>query len=136
GALSGRTFLTGWEDRDPVVPGAVPYGDVIVPFVMAAEVAAALAQRNVTGRGAHIDASMYEICVQQMHDAIVASQHGLRPHRSGNADPRWYRQDVWPTSGDDRWIAISLRDVDQWQVLCRLAGGENIAAWTQTQSDI
>src|SRR5690606_21611503 len=29
GALSGRTFLTGWEDRDPVVPGAVPYGDVI-----------------------------------------------------------------------------------------------------------
>ena len=35
-ALSGRTYLTGWPDRDPVTPGAVPYGDVIVPYVMAA----------------------------------------------------------------------------------------------------
>ena len=32
GALSGRTFLTGYPDRDPVIPGAVPYGDVIVPY--------------------------------------------------------------------------------------------------------
>jgi crotonobetainyl-CoA:carnitine CoA-transferase CaiB-like acyl-CoA transferase len=24
GALSGRTFLTGWPERDPVIPGAVP----------------------------------------------------------------------------------------------------------------
>ena len=39
-ALSGRTFLTGWPDRDPVIPGAVPYGDVIVPYVMAACIAA------------------------------------------------------------------------------------------------
>ena len=49
-ALSGRTFLTGWPDRDPVIPGAVPYGDVIVPYVMAAAVAAALHQRREHGR--------------------------------------------------------------------------------------
>lgn len=36
GALSGRTYLTGWPDRDPVIPSALPYGDVIVPYVMAA----------------------------------------------------------------------------------------------------
>ncbi len=135
GALSGRTFLTGWPDRDPVVPGAVPFGDVIVPFVMAATAGAVLAQRNHSGRGAHIDASMYEICVQQMYDAIVAAQTGTPPRRSGNDDARWYRQGLWPTQGNDRWIAISLRDQPQWQQLCAMAGGDDIAAWTATRHD-
>ncbi len=51
GALSGRTFLTGYPDRDPVIPGAVPYGDVIVPYAMVAAVAAALQHRRETGQG-------------------------------------------------------------------------------------
>ena len=58
------------------MPGAVPYGDVIVPYVMAATVAAALESRRRTGGGTYIDASMYEICVQQMFDAIQAAQTG------------------------------------------------------------
>lgn len=134
-ALSGRTFLTGWPDRDPVIPGCVPYGDVIVPFVMAASVAAALAHRSTTGVGAHIDASMYEICVQQMHDAIIATQQGDTPRRQGNDDAQWYRQGVWPTAGEDRWIAISLRDEAQWQALNAMAGDKKLATWTATQQD-
>ncbi|MCP5143636.1 MAG: CoA transferase [Gammaproteobacteria bacterium] len=135
GALSGRTYLTGWPDRDPIVPGAVPYGDVIVPFVMAATVAAALTRRNETGSGVHIDASMYEICVQQMFDAIVATQNDGPPRRQGNDDPRVFKQGVWPTVGDERWIAITLVDRAQWSTLCALAGGEDIAAWTSTRND-
>src|SRR6185437_10119461 len=50
GALSGRTCLTGWPDRDPVIPSALPYGDVIVPYVMAAAAAAALQHRRESGR--------------------------------------------------------------------------------------
>ena len=121
--------------RDPVIPGAVPYGDVIVPFVMAATAAAALAQRSDSGKGVHVDASMYEICVQQMRDAIIATQTGPAPQRMGNNDPNWYRQDVWPAEGDDRWIAVSVRDVKEWQCLCELAGGEDIAAWTARHND-
>jgi len=129
-ALSGRTYLTGWPDRDPVIPGAVPYGDVIVPFVMAAVTAAALQHRRGTGRGGHIDASMYEICVQQMRAALIAEQQGRRPARTGNDDPLWHRQAVWPAAGADRWIAVSIRDEAQWRRLCELAGGTDIAAWT------
>jgi crotonobetainyl-CoA:carnitine CoA-transferase CaiB-like acyl-CoA transferase len=132
-ALSGRTFMTGWADRAPVIPGAVPYGDVIVPFVMAGSVAAVLAQRERTGRGAHIDASMYEICVQQMADAINAAQTGPAPQRQGNADAAWFHQDVWPTAGIDAWIAISIRDAEQWELLRALAGSDDIAAWTSPQ---
>lgn len=134
-ALSGRTFLTGWPDRGPVIPGAVPYGDVIVPYVMAACVAAALQQRRATGQGVHIDASMYEICVQQTRDALLEVQRGGEPCRRGNDDPAWHRQGVYPTAGTDRWIAVSLAEAAQWQQLCALAGGEDIAAWTSTQDD-
>jgi len=144
-ALSGRTYLTGWPDRDPVIPGAVPYGDVIVPYVMAAAACAALTHRRRTGRGCHIDASMYEICVQQMHAAIVAAAKGERPRRMGNDDPAMFHQGVYPTRGEDRWIAISLHSESDWQRLCSLAkldpakspreSEEALAAWTREQRD-
>lgn len=120
-ALSGRTYLTGWADRDPVIPGAVPYGDVIVPYVMAAAVSAAMVQRQRTGRGCHIDASMYEICVQQMRGAIMAADRGERPTRLGNDDPTVYHQGVYPARGEDRWIALTAHSRKEWQRLCALA---------------
>jgi crotonobetainyl-CoA:carnitine CoA-transferase CaiB-like acyl-CoA transferase len=120
-ALSGRTYLTGWPDRDPVIPGAVPYGDVIVPYVMAAAVAAALQHRRETSRGSHIDASMYEICVQQMRDAVLQSQAGVRAQREGNGDPRIFHQGVYAVRGEDRWIAIVLPTAADWQILRRFA---------------
>jgi crotonobetainyl-CoA:carnitine CoA-transferase CaiB-like acyl-CoA transferase len=121
-ALSGRTFLTGWPDRDPVIPGAVPYGDVIVPYVMAAAACAALQHRRESGHGAHIDASMYEICVQQMLDAIVRAQSGEISARSGNRDPNMFHQGVYAVMGDDRWIAVTLPTAADWQRLRSLAG--------------
>lgn len=120
-ALSGRTYLTGWPDRDPVIPGAVPYGDVIVPYVMAAAVAAALQHRRETARGSYIDASMYEICVQQMRDAVLETQAGVRAQRKGNADARIFHQGVYAVRGDDRWIAIVLPTAADWQALRRFA---------------
>ncbi|HZV08153.1 MAG TPA: CoA transferase, partial [Novosphingobium sp.] len=134
GALSGRTFLTGRAGGDPVIPGAVPYGDVIVPFVMAAGVSAALQHRRETGRGCHIDASMYEICVQQMRDYLAAAKRGERPQRMGNADPRVAMQDVFPAAGEDRWVAITAFDADD---LARLQAitGPDIGAWTAARAD-
>ncbi|WP_129645672.1 CaiB/BaiF CoA-transferase family protein [Peristeroidobacter agariperforans] len=120
-ALSGRTFLTGWPDRNPVIPGAVPYGDVIVPYVMAAATAAAVDHRRRTGKGCHIDAAMYEICVQQMHDAITAAEHGKRPTRNGNDDPKVFHQGVYATTGDDQWIAITVPSQSDWDRLCAIA---------------
>lgn len=134
GALSGRTYLTGYADRDPVIPGAVPYGDVIVPFVMAGHVAAALQHRRETGQGCHIDASMYEICVQQMRDYLAAAKRGERPQRTGNADPAVFFQDVFPAAGNDRWVAISLADEEEQARLLALTGPD-IAQWTRARSD-
>ena len=134
GALSGRTFLTGYRDGEPVIPGAVPYGDVIVPFVMAGHVAAALQNRRETGRGCHIDASMYEICVQQMRDYLAMAKAGERPQRTGNADPAVFFQDVFPAAGEDRWVAISAFSAEEKDRLLAITGPD-IAAWTASRQD-
>ncbi|MBO9669899.1 MAG: CoA transferase [Sphingobium sp.] len=134
GALSGRTYLTGYPDRDPVIPGAVPYGDVIVPFVMAASVSAALQHRRETGKGCHIDASMYEICVQQMRDELAAAQAGERPRRMGNNDHAVLFQNVFRASGDDRWVALSAFDGGDLARLHAVAG-EDVAAWIAERED-
>jgi crotonobetainyl-CoA:carnitine CoA-transferase CaiB-like acyl-CoA transferase len=143
-ALSGRTLLTGWPDRAPVIPGAVPYGDVIVPYVMAAATAAALVNRIRTGRGAHVDASMYEICVQQMRAAILSAQSSKHPQRMGNRDERVFHQDVYPALGEDRWVAISCHTESQWMKLCQLAGlpttspadaHDALRVWTSTKPE-
>lgn len=134
GALSGRTYLTGYPDGNPVIPGAVPYGDVIVPYVMAAHVAAALQYRRETGRGCHVDASMYEICVQQMRDFLDAARRGERPQRAGNADARVPWQDVLPAAGEDRWVAVSLHDEADREKFAALVG-DDPATWTSARED-
>ncbi|MFO1013918.1 MAG: CoA transferase [Caulobacteraceae bacterium] len=129
-ALSGRLALTGWPDRDPVTPSAVPYGDVVLPPFMAGAAAAALDHARRTGEGCHIDASMYEACVQQMRQAITGERAA---ERTGNADPHFAYQAVLPTAGADRWIAVSCADRTAYERLHALAGGGDIAAWTAHQ---
>jgi crotonobetainyl-CoA:carnitine CoA-transferase CaiB-like acyl-CoA transferase len=135
-ALSSRTFLTGWPDRTPVIPGAVPYGDVIVPYVMAAATAAALDHRRRTNSGCHIDAAMYEICVQQMYAAIAAATRGERPSRLGNDDPHVFHQGVYPTVGSDQWIAITTPTHSDWERLCQLtntSSSPELSEWCSQQ---
>lgn len=117
-ALSSRTFLTGWPDRNPVIPSAAPYGDVVLPFAMAAAVIAALEHRDARQRGCHIDASMYEVCVQQMRDAFVA---GAPATRTGNQDSRVFHQGVYATLGEDRWVAVTFETGAQWQSFAKSA---------------
>jgi crotonobetainyl-CoA:carnitine CoA-transferase CaiB-like acyl-CoA transferase len=105
-----------------------------VPYVMTAAVAAALQCRRETGQGCHIDAAMYEICVQQMRNSLAAAQRGERPQRMGNADPAVPFQDVFPALGEDRWVAISLFSDEDRAKLAEIVGGD-IAAWTAARED-
>jgi crotonobetainyl-CoA:carnitine CoA-transferase CaiB-like acyl-CoA transferase len=121
-ALSGRLALTGWPDRTPVTPSSVPYGDVLLPPMMAAAALAALHHRQRTGKGAHIDASMYEACVQQMAPAILAAQTGAPPLRLGNDDPSAVLQGVYLAGS--HMLALRVADETAWMRLGHLVGGD------------
>jgi crotonobetainyl-CoA:carnitine CoA-transferase CaiB-like acyl-CoA transferase len=122
-ALAGRIALTGWPDRTPVTPSAVPYGDVLLPPMMAGAAIAAMIRKRATGEGCHIDASMYEACVQQMAPAILAAAKGSEPQRMGNDDASALLQGVWPAS-EGRFMAIRIADEAMLLRLEKVVGGE------------
>lgn len=126
-ALSSRLFMTGWPDRDPVIP-SVPYGDALLPLFMASAAVAALDHRALTGEGTHIDASMFEVQTQQMLPALIGHQLGERMGRAGNRVADAAPHGVFPCVGDDRWIAISVVSDSEWHSLCGAMGRNELAA--------
>jgi len=117
-ALSGRVFLTGWPDRDPVIP-SVPYGDALLPLLMANAAVAALDRRSRTGQGCHIDASMFEVQVQQLLPALIRQQvDGTTPVRNGNRVDNAVPHGVFPCRGANRWIAVAVHTDAEWTALC------------------
>ena len=123
-SLAGRVFLTGWPDRQPPVP-AVPYGDVVLPKFIAGTIAAALDYRRRSGHGTHIDASMYEVLVQQLIYPLAQTQTGdSRPVRMGNRSEYALYQGVFPCKGEDNWIALTIFNRDDWHSFTELVGGD------------
>jgi crotonobetainyl-CoA:carnitine CoA-transferase CaiB-like acyl-CoA transferase len=78
---------------------------------------------------------MYEICVQQMADAVAAAQRGQLPVRTGNTDPAVLLQDVYPARGHYRWVAISAFDDADLARLTALTGNRPLAEWTRDQEE-
>jgi benzylsuccinate CoA-transferase BbsF subunit len=127
GALSGYLDLTGWPDRDPNFPNAA-YGDVLLPFILAMAIVAALDYRRRTGKGTHIDGSMLEVCVHQITPALLDYQaNNHLQTRSGNRIEYAAPHGVFPCLGDDCWCAIAVFTDEEWQAFCRTIGNP---AWT------
>jgi crotonobetainyl-CoA:carnitine CoA-transferase CaiB-like acyl-CoA transferase len=129
-AASGRMFMTGWQDRGPVLPSA-PYGDCLLPYFLATGMIAAVDYRQRTGHGCHIDGSMLEVLVQQMLPAVIdqqlrgghAQRHGNGGgHGSGSGSGKLDGglQGVFPCRGDERWIAIEATTAAEQQSLARV----------------
>lgn len=155
-AIAGFNHLTGWPDRE----AHGPYGtitDSLAPRYVAVALAAALLERRRTGRGRVIDVSQIEAGVYSLSELVVRwSANGEGETRRGNACERAVPHGVYPCRGEDRWIAIAVRDDDGWRALrhalgdpawardaaldqaagrraAREALDERLAAWTRSQ---
>lgn len=127
-ALSGYLDLTGWPDRGPVVPNAA-YGDVLLPYIIAMAIIAAVDYKNRTGKGQYIDTSMFEVCTQQISPALLDWQlNGHMQTRNGNRVLNAVPHGVFPCLGDDRWCAIAVFTEDEWQAFCHVIGDPD---WTK-----
>ncbi len=118
-ALGGYNFLTGWPDREPVGP----YGtitDSLAPRFVATALAAGLLYRRRTGRGVHLDVSQVEAAVYSLSPWVLDYvANGHVGSRTGNRSARFAPHGAFPCAGEDRWVALSCWDDDDW---IRLAG--------------
>ena len=122
--MSGMSTLIGWPDGPPTGV-SLAYPDYVVPFVGAFAVVAALDHRDRTGEGQHIDLSQMETMLNVTGTALLDYDvNGRTQLRAGNRllagdTPHTAPHGAYPTSGDDRWIAISVFEDGEWEALCR-----------------
>ena len=109
-SLSGFFHLTGWPDRPPCGPFGA-YSDYPSPRFALCALLAALDHRRRTGEGQYIDFSQAEACVHFLSPMILDDAvNGRSGTRAGNADAHMAPHGVYPSSGDDRWVAVACRD--------------------------
>src|SRR5262249_14133070 len=62
---------------------------------------------------------------------VDAARGAEDPPRTGNRDPACVPQGVYPCQGDDTWVALSVRNADEWRRLLTVLGRED-----ETQLDV
>jgi crotonobetainyl-CoA:carnitine CoA-transferase CaiB-like acyl-CoA transferase len=132
-SLSGFFHLTGWPDRAPCGPFGA-YSDYPSPRFALCALLAALDRRRRTGEGMYLDFSQAEACVHMLSPLILdQTVNGRCSTRNGNADPHMAPHGVYPSAGDDRWVAVACRDDADWRSLAALLGRDDLAALTTAE---
>jgi crotonobetainyl-CoA:carnitine CoA-transferase CaiB-like acyl-CoA transferase len=124
-AFSGLSEMSGLPSPYPPAGIGYSYLDWFGAYNMATAILAALYRRAVTGSGCWIDSSQVEAGIYLTGTAVLDwSVNGRSWSRSGNRSP--YKpaapHGVFPTLGDDRWIAIACFDDHQWNGICDVLG--------------
>jgi crotonobetainyl-CoA:carnitine CoA-transferase CaiB-like acyl-CoA transferase len=121
-ALTGYYEMTGWPDRAPAGPFGA-YTDYIAPRFNAAAILAALEHRRRTGEGQHIDLSQAEASLHFLGPEILdVTVNDAAPTRAGNQDRELAPHGVYPCAGEDRWVAIAVRDDREFRALASAMG--------------
>jgi crotonobetainyl-CoA:carnitine CoA-transferase CaiB-like acyl-CoA transferase len=112
-AVSGHNLLIGDPEAWPGRPGTIVYADNTCGLNAVFAVLAALDERDRTGRGQHIDISLYETAVSHLGPIIAGRAFGSPPpERQGNRDGRFAVHGVFAAAGADRHVAIAARAED------------------------
>lgn len=120
-AVSGHNLLIGDADGWPGRPGTIVYADTTCGLNAAFAIIAAIEERDRTGRGQHIDISLYETSVAQLGPVMVEAELGAMPDRIGNDDANFAIHGVFSCRGLDRHLAVAVRH-DQADVLADTMG--------------
>lgn len=133
GALTGIQHLTGLPERDPAGTGTNYPDHIPNPTHAAFSILAALRHRRRTGEGQFIDIAQTEPTLALFGPWIMnAAFNGVTDERRGNSHPDMAPHGVYPCDGDDRWIAIAVRDDDRWLALCSVLELPDLPEWRTT----
>ena len=127
-AMSGLMSVTG---QPPGTPGDEPMKigvaltDIMTGLYASTAILAAVAHREKTGVGQHIDMSLMDVSVAAMaNQSMNYLVSGQSPDRMGNAHPNIVPYQVFPTA--DGHLIIAVGNDRQFVSLTRVLGNESL----------
>ncbi len=125
-AMAGMMSVTGEEDGPPARVGA-SIGDIGGSLFGAIGILAALADRAVTGRGAHVDVAMFDSQIALLENALARYLNaGDHPKRLGSRHPLITPFQAFSTKDDP--IVVCVDTEAQWQRFCEIIGRADLVA--------
>ena len=123
--MSGIMDLTGDPDGAPQKIG-VAFADIMTGLYSVIAIQAALAAREKSGRGEHIDMALFDVMTgvlaNQAQNYLVTGQS---PRRLGNAHPNITPYAVFPSS--DGWFILAVGNDGQFGKFCTAMGLDTLA---------
>jgi crotonobetainyl-CoA:carnitine CoA-transferase CaiB-like acyl-CoA transferase len=123
--IGGFMDLTGMADGEPTRAG-VPVSDIFTGVYAVVGVLAALAQRERTGKGSHVDAALVDstvgVLANQALNFLVSND---LPKRIGNTHPNIVPYQVFEAS--DGYIIVATGNDRQYQEFCGVLGAPELA---------
>lgn len=127
-AVAGHTMVRGYQETDPSVTPASLHGDPNAGAHVAWAVQAALLARERTGKGQLIEISQSEAVLHHIaYDVLDYNFNGRERGQRGNDNPAFAPYGVFPSAGEDRWIAIAVTSDDGFRALINELGCPELA---------
>ena len=127
-AYAGLLMVTG-------APGDLPtsisnsWNDYIGGLHATFGVVEALAEREGTGKGKHLDFAQLECSVATIAPLVLASAYyGREPARMGNRSTTVAPQGCYRCAGEDDWCTLSVQTDKQWRALVQAMGSPDWAS--------
>lgn len=122
--MAGCAEITGEAGGRMFAPGG--FADPVVGMHAAAALQAALAHRERSGEGQLIEVAQVEAVAAMTAEQVI--RHSLTGElltRTGNRCEEAAPQGIYRAAGNDEWVALTVRDLHDWNVLCRVIGRDD-----------
>lgn len=122
--MGGGMSITGSAGGPPTRAG-IPIGDLGGGMFGVIGILAALAERERTGEGQHVDISMLDVQISLLnYMATMYFLSGKNPEQLGNAHFVHVPYDTFPTK--DRWIIIAVITDGGWKSFREVVGADDL----------
>lgn len=109
-AMTGHGLLLNYEGEDEPEPSGT-YADPVASILGAFSIVAALMHRDKTGQGQYLELSLSEVLPGTLPEPILDYQlNGRIAQPIGNQNPDAAPWGVYPSEGNDKWVAICCED--------------------------
>jgi crotonobetainyl-CoA:carnitine CoA-transferase CaiB-like acyl-CoA transferase len=128
-----------WNHPDAPYPcgTSLNHPDHIAGKLLAVSVLAALRERETSDEGQWLQQTQTETAAYLIGEVYLEAVHsGADPTPLGNAHPTALVHGVFPSAGDDQWIAIAVMDDEERRRFDKVVGDQPLVEWTTARSNV